>query len=168
MRKKIKMPAPRYLSEILEQDCKHFGITKEKLCNEIILKVGYKPLTPYHKLMVFEDKVEVQFNLHNECEKYYEDICKEYGSLTDAELMRTILSTYSNLSPFVREKIIMDTKLRFVTELLEGKHSVMVDTGEQILESEIQSIKRCPERNYLKVRHTHGEEYLSKLKIIRR
>lgn len=168
IRKKIKMPVPRYVNEILEQDCNHFGLTREKLCNEIILKVGYKPLAPYHKLMVFEDKIEIQFNLQKECESYYDDICKEYGSTTDAELVRTILSTYINLSPFVREKLIRDRKVMFLMDLLKGKHLVKIDMGEEILESQIKSIQRCPISNYLKVSHTHGEEYLSKLKIIRK
>ncbi|GLI57784.1 hypothetical protein PM10SUCC1_32980 [Propionigenium maris DSM 9537] len=168
MRKKIKMPVPKIINEVLEKDCHHFGITKEKLCNEVILKMGYKPLIKYHKMMTFEEKVDLQFNLQVETQKYYKDIWKENNATSDAELVRTILSTYINLSPFLREKIIMDTKLRFILELLREKHIVKIEVDGKIIEAELMEILRCSETNYLKVIHSQGEEYLSKLEIIRK
>ena len=162
------MPVPEIISEVLDRDCSHFGLSKEKLCNEIILKLGYKPLTQYHKLMTFEKKVELQFNLQVETEKYYFDIYRENNASSDAELVRTILSTYINMAPFLREKLIMDSKLRFIVELLKDKYTVKIDQGDEIIESRIIKIERCPVTHYLKVVYDKGEEYLSKIKIIKK
>lgn len=168
MRKKIKMPIPQIINEVLIQDSEHFGMTKEKLCNEVILKMGYKTLVGYHKMMTFEDKVDLQFNLQVETQKYYEDIYKENDAISDSELVRTILSTYINLSPLLREKLIMDSKLRFIIELLKGEHIVKIDRGDDVVDGLLERVHRCPTTNYLKVVHSHGSEYLSKIKIIRK
>lgn len=167
MKRKIKLPVPKIIYEVLEEDSAHFGITKEKLCNEIILKLGYKPLAEYHKMMIFERKVSLQFNLYEECEKYYEDISKRYNNISDSELVRTILATYINMAPFLREKLIMDSKVRFSMELIKEKSTVKLDNGSEILEVVFEEIERCPDKGYLKIIHSLGSDYLSKVKIIK-
>lgn len=168
MRKKIKVLVPKIIDEVIENDCKHFSMPKEKLCNEIILKFGYKVLSKFHHQMEFEEKVSIQFNLQKESEKYYVDIYRENQAVSDSELIRSIFSTYINLSPFLRERTIIGNKVMLILELLRNKDKVKIDTGIKIIESVITEIKRCPSTNYFKVHYIGGEEYLSKIKIIKK
>lgn len=167
MRRKITLPVPKVINEILIRDSKHFEISKEKLCNKIIIKMGYRTLSSYHKMMRYEKKSRLQFNLQLESEKYYSDISKVNHSITDSELMRSIFSTYINMTPFLREKLIQDSKIRLIEEVIKDRELIKWDDGSSIQEGYIDEIIRCPETNYLKVILSNGEEYLSKLSIVK-
>lgn len=168
MKKKIKVLVPKIIAEIIESDSNHFNLPREKLYNKIILNIGYKPTFKFHEKMEFEPRINIQFNLQKESEKYYFDIYKEKNAISDSELIRTIFSTYINLAPFLRERIIMKSKLIFIANLIKSGNKVKINTGDKIIESTITEIKRCPQTNYFKVYYVGGEEYLSKIRIIKK
>ena len=59
----MRVLVPRLIIDVIEKDCRFFGITKEKLCNEILFKFSLKFRSRYQEEMIFEEKEYLQFNL---------------------------------------------------------------------------------------------------------
>ena len=42
MKKKVRVLVPKIVKDTINQDCKFWGITKERLCNEILFNFSLK------------------------------------------------------------------------------------------------------------------------------
>lgn len=166
MKKKIRVLVPTLILETLEKDCKFFGFTKEKLCNEVLLKFGLKFRSRYQEEMIFEDKEYLQFTLNKANQRYYSEILKELGDVNDSEILREIFLTYSVLSPFLREMYLFREKIIFLHSSFKEYRVLKVDTEFGIIEGKIDKIYRCKESNYLKAIINDQSFYIGQIRVI--
>lgn len=109
MKEKIKVAVPEFVLKTLKEDQKHFDITKEKLCNEILLKFSIENLNCYCDIQ-FNKNEYLQFNLNKTNKIYYEELSKKIDGKNDSEKIRKIFSEYAILQPFVRELFYLGKK----------------------------------------------------------
>ena len=164
-KKKVRVQVPKLVREILERDSAHFNITREKLCNLIILKVGYRSKFDLAKELCNLEKVYLQFNLNSQCLNFYLDILKSNGNTNESEVIRSILLTYINLNSFLREKILFEEQLAYFEYLKKSEDSVKVVVGDRIMEEKVIRIFPCPKTHYIRVAFEKHEDYLSRLKV---
>lgn len=101
MKKKIRVLVPTFILEILEKDCEFFGLTKEKLCNEIFLKFSLKFRSRYQDEMIFEEKEYLQFTLNKANQRYYTDLLKGLPEANDSEIIREkVIFLYSAIKEY--------------------------------------------------------------------
>lgn len=166
MKKKIRVLVPTFILETLERDCEFFGLTKEKLCNEIFLKFSLKFRSRYQDDMIFENKEYLQFTLNKANQRYYADLLKELAESNDSEIVREIFSTYSVLAPFLREIYLFREKIIFLHSSMKEYRVLRVDTQHGIVEGRISRIYRCQENNYLKIDIEEQSYYVGQTRVI--
>lgn len=166
MKKKRKLLLPDIVIEILDHDAKHFDMTREKLCNEIIIKLGYKERLSLSSEIKFTSKKYIQFNLGMIAGKVYDDIFQRSEDISDPELMRSIFNAYFNYHPYVREYILFKEKITYLERLQKKGEEVIVSTNHTIIRGTISSINRCSETQFRKIVIGDTEEYISKIKIV--
>lgn len=166
MKKKIRVLVPTFILEILKKDCEFFGLTKEKLCNEIFLKFSLKFKSRYQDEMIFEEKEYLQFTLNKANQRYYTDLLKEVPETNDSEIIREIFSTYSVLVPFLREIYLFREKVIFLYSATKEYRVLKIDTPNGIIEGRISKIYRCKETSYLKLDIIGKSYYVSQIRII--
>lgn len=166
MKQKIKASVPKYLLKILEADLNHFSISKEGLCNEILLKFSLKFRSNYHQEMLFEEKEYLQFSLNKENKKYYEELSKQMSDLNDAEIIREIFLSYAILPPFLREINLFREKIVFLNTAQKEYRTLKVHTNDGVLESRIKKIFRDKETDYLMATLNDSNYFISQIRII--
>ena len=166
MRKKIRVLVPTLILETLEKDYKFFGLSKEKLCNEILFKFSLKFQAKYQEEMIFEDKEYLQFNLNKENQRYYEELLKIETRTNDSEIIREIFSSYAVLSPFLREMYLFKEKILFLYLAAKEYKVLKIDTPLGVSEGRIINIFRCKESCYLKIEINQTYYYVSKIRVI--
>lgn len=166
MKQKIKASVPKYLLKILEADLNHFSISKEGLCNEILLKFSLKFRSNYHQEMLFEEKEYLQFSLNKENKKYYEELSKQMSDLNDAEIIREIFLSYAILPPFLREINLFREKIVFLNTAQKEYRTLKVHTNNGVLESRIKKIFRDEESDYLMITLNNNNYFISQIRII--
>ena len=166
MKKKIRVLVPTFILETLERDCEFFGITKEKLCNEIFLKFSLKFRSRYQDDMMFENKEYLQFTLNKANQRYYIDLLKELPEANDSEIIREIFSTYSVLVAFLREIYLFREKIIFLYSSLKEYRVLKIDTHHGVIEGRITKIYRCQENNYLKIDIEEQSYYVGQIRVI--
>ena len=166
MKKKIRVLVPTFILETLEKDCNFFGITKEKLCNEIFLKFSLKFRSRYQEEMFFEEKDYLQFNLNKANQRYYTELLKELETTNESEIVREIFLNYAVIAPFLREIYLFREKIIFLSSANKEYRHLKIDTPEGIVEGRIEKIFRCLGTNYLKIVVNNHEYYLSQIRVI--
>lgn len=167
MKKKIRVLIPLLISEILEQDCTAFQISKEKLCNQILLKFSLRFRSNYQNELDFEAKEYLQFNLSKENQIYYSEIIKHVSDMTDSDIIREIFLNYAVLYPALREIYLYREKLVFLNTAMKEYRVLKIDTGVLgIVEGRIQKIFRDSKSGYLKLLINNNEYYMSLIRII--
>ena len=166
MKKKIRVLVPTFILEILEKDCEFFGLTKEKLCNEIFLKFSLKFRSRYQDEMIFEEKEYLQFTLNKANQRYYTDLLKELPEANDSEIIREIFSTYAVLVPFLREIYLFREKVIFLYSSLKEYRVLKLDTHHGVIEGRVTRIYRCNENNYLKIDIEEQSYYVGQIRVI--
>lgn len=166
MKKKIRVLVPAFILETLENDCNFFGLTKEKLCNEIFFKFSLKFRSRYQDEMIFEDREYLQFTLNKENQRYYIELFKEMKEFNDSEIIREIFSTYSVLTPFLREVYLFREKVIFLHSAVKEYRVLKVDTPSGIMEGRINRIYRCNDSNYLKIDINEKNYYIGQIRVI--
>ncbi|MGL5964962.1 MAG: hypothetical protein ACRCZR_05810 [Cetobacterium sp.] len=166
MKKKIRVLVPTFVLEMLTEDCDFFGVTKEKLCNEIFLKFSLKFRSRYQEDMMFEEKEYLQFTLNKANQRYYTDLIKEVPEVNDSEIIREIFSTYSVLAPFLREIYLFREKIIFLHSAIKEYRVLKIDTPNGIVEGRILQIYRCKETNYLKLDINESNYYVGQIRVI--
>ena len=111
---KVKINAPTFLVEILEEDVKHFNLSKSGLYNLIFLKCALKFRSNYSQELQFDDKKYIQVPLNKENRKLFNVIIKEQPQLNNSEIMKEIFLSYAIMPSFMRETILFREKLSFV------------------------------------------------------
>lgn len=166
MKKKIRVLVPTFILEILEKDCEFFGLTKEKLCNEIFLKFSLKFRSRYQDEMIFEEKEYLQFTLNKANQRYYTDLLKELPEANDSEIIREIFLTYSVLVPFLREIYLFREKVIFLYSAIKEYRVLKIDTPNGIVEGRVSRIYRCKEKRYLKLDINESNYYVGQIRVI--
>nr|WP_307776580.1 hypothetical protein [uncultured Cetobacterium sp.] len=167
MRKKIKVSIPRLIKEIIELDVKYFGYTREKLCNIILQELGYQKTIRLHEKMEDEEKTTLTFNLYEKNTMFFTDMLRESGEDTEREFLRRVFSTYINLHPSLREKLIRKDIFLELEKAKKRNKELKICHNNQVLTVKPLGLERDSEDgyNYLKVL-VDKNQYLYKIKDI--
>ncbi|MGL6099317.1 MAG: hypothetical protein ACRCZ9_10370 [Fusobacteriaceae bacterium] len=166
MKKKIRVLVSDLILETLEQDHRQFGLSKEGLCNEILLKFSLKLRLNYQQDMLYEKKEYLQFNLNKANQRYYHNLISETQELNESEIVREIFSVYAVLHPFLREVYIFREKITFIGNAVKECRVVKIDTPDGVLDGRIEKIERCKEKGYLKIVILGKSYYISQMRVI--
>lgn len=166
MKKKMRVLVPKLIIDILEKDCNFFGMTKEKLCNEILFRFSLKFRSRYQEEMIFEEKEYLQFNLSKANQRYYSELLNELRNVNESEIIREIFSSYAVLIPFLREINLFREKIIFLSSSNKEYRVLKIDTPNGIVEGRIERIFRCNETGYLKLEINEKEYYIGQLRVI--
>lgn len=164
-KKKVKILTPTLFLETLEKDVKHFGITKEKLCNEILIRLNDRYMLALEREFKSEEKKFLQFNLNKKGSKFYSSIVTNHLSTNESEIMRSILAGYINLNPFIREWAIFEEKIVFFEHLEREQNEIKVLVNDSFYIGKVKGIERCKETDYIVVKLGNRSEYLSRIKF---
>ena len=165
MKEKIKVAVPEFVLKTLKEDQKHFDITKEKLCNEILLKFSIENLNCYCDIQ-FNKNEYLQFNLNKTNKIYYEELSKKIDGKNDSEKIRKIFSEYAILQPFVRDDIIIRHKIIYMNSFEKNKKILKICTNGEIYEGKVEKIFIDEEKKYLMARINKSNHYISEIKIL--
>lgn len=166
MKKKMRVLVPKLIIDVLEKDCEFFGMTKEKLCNEILLKFSLKFRSRYQEELIFEEKEYLQFNLSKANQRYYSELLNELKNTNESEVVREIFSSYAVLIPFLREMNLFREKIIFLSSASKEYRVLKIDTPNGIVEGRVERIFRCKETDYLKLEVNEKEYYVGQLRVI--
>lgn len=106
LRKRVKLSIPKLIKEILDKDIEYFNIKLEKLCNIVVQEMGYEQVLRIQDKLKNERKIPITFNLNERNTKFLQDMIKCSPEKLETEFFRSLLSTYCNFHPSLREKII--------------------------------------------------------------
>lgn len=166
MKKKIRVQVPALVLETIEKDHQQFGLTKEGICNEILLKFSLKFRSNYQHDMYYEEKEYLQFNLNKANQRYYTGLVAEINNLTESEIVREIFSMYAILHPFLRELYIFREKITFIGNAVKEYRVLKIDTPKGVIEGRIEKIERCKDKGYLKIIIAGESYYISQIRVI--
>lgn len=167
LKNKVKANVPRFILDIIEKDSDHFNISKEKLCNEILVKFSLKFRSNYCAEMLFEETDSLQFSLNKDNQKYYNELLAGIKDTTESEILRETFSAYAILPAFMRETYLYREKVVFLKSSLKEYRVLNIHTVEDgIVEGKIDSIFRNKKNDYLMI-VLHGKNYyLSQSRIL--
>ena len=106
MRKKITVS--KLVLDILDRDAKQFNMTKERLCNEILITFSIREVKEIEREDL-DEKAILQFTLSRANAEYYSIISKKIEN--EPKFLRSIFTTYAHLNPFYREIMMFRDKL---------------------------------------------------------
>ena len=164
MKKKVLVPV--FLLEILEKDCSFFKISKDNLCNQILLKFSLRFCLKYQEDMIFEENDYLQFNIHKDNQRLFIELSRRVKELSDSELLREVFLAYATLPPFLRETHLFKEKVNFLHSSYKDQKVIKIDSLSEIIEGEVEKIFRCPNTDYLKIMIHKKEFYLSQIRVI--
>ena len=95
MKKKVLVPV--FLLEILEKDCSFFKISKDNLCNQILLKFSLRFCLKYQEDMIFEENDYLQFNIHKKNQRLFSELSRRVKELSDSDLLKEIFLAYPSI-----------------------------------------------------------------------
>lgn len=166
MKEKIKVTIPEFVLRVLKEDCEHFGITKEKLCNEILLKFSLRNFNCYYKEFSFSKNEYLQFNLNKINKVYYIELSKKISGKNDSEKIRKVFIEYAILQPFIRESILFLENIMCINAFEKKQTIVKIYTEGKVLETKVEKLFIDTEKGYLMTTINKYNCYLSKIKIV--
>lgn len=167
LKSKVKANVPKFILDIIEKDSTHFNITKEGLCNEVLVKFSLKFRSNHCAEMLFEETESLQFSLNKDNQKYYSELLKDLENINESEVLREIFSSYAILPAFMREIHLFREKMAFLQSSLKEYRVLNIHTIEDgIIEGKIDTIFRNKENDYLMLGLKNKEYYLSQVRII--
>lgn len=166
MKKKMRVLVPKLVIDVIEQDYIFFGVTKEKLCNEILFRFSLKSKFNYQEEMIFEEKEYLQFNLNKSNQRYYFQLIKEGELINESAILREIFLSYAILTPFLREIHLFREKILFLNLAIKEHRFLKIDSPNGIIEGRINKIFRCKNSGYLKIEVEKKEFYIGEIRII--
>ena len=164
MKKKVLVPV--FLLEILEKDYSFFKISKDNLCNQILLKFSLRFCLKYQEEMMFEETNYLQFNIHKDNQRLFDELSKKVKELSDSDLLREVFLAYAILPPFLRETHLFKEKINFLNSSYKDKKIIKIDSLSEIIEGKVEKIFRCPNTDYLKIMIHKKEFYMSQIRVI--
>ena len=126
MRKKVRVAIPLLVKEILKNDLKYYDMKMEKLCNIIIHELGYMKTLDLHRTLSEEIDVILNFNLNEVNSLTYRDMINEREEKTETKFFRKVLSTYVNLHPSLRERVIYKGLFRELNYAIKKRYAVKI------------------------------------------
>lgn len=167
MRKKIRCSVPKLVKDIFKDDLQYFDIKMENLCNQIIKKFGFEDTLKIYKWMSHESKVSINFNLNDFNSKYFDDMLSHSQEKTYAEFFRRLFSTYANLHPSIREKIIYNILFKELEYVSKNKLFAKLSIGNNVIDVKVLLISRNPLQGYNQLEvDNNGKIEVYKLKDI--
>ena len=164
MKKKVLVPV--FLLEILEKDCSFFKISKDNLCNQILLKFSLRFCLKYQEDMIFEENDCLQFNIHKDNQRLFSELSRRVKELSDSNLLREVFLAYAILPPFLREIHLFKEKVNFLHSSYKDQKVIKIDSLSEIIEGKVEKIFRCPNTDYLKIMIHKKEFYVSQIRVI--
>lgn len=164
MKKKVLVPV--FLLEILEKDCSFFKISKDNLCNQILLKFSLRFCLKYQEDMIFEENDYLQFNIHKDNQRLFNELSRRVKELSDSDLLREVFLAYAILPPFLRETNLFKEKVNFLHSSYRDQKVIKIDSLSEIIEGKVEKIFRCPNTDYLKIMIHKKEFYVSQIRVI--
>lgn len=164
MKKKVLVPV--FLLEILEKDYSFFKISKDNLCNQILLKFSLRFCLKYQEEMMFEETNYLQFNIHKDNQRLFDELSRKVKELSDSDLLREVFLAYAILPPFLRETHLFKEKINFLNSSYKDKKIIKIDSLSEIIEGKVEKIFRCPNTDYLKIMINKKEFYMSQIRVI--
>ena len=164
MKKKVLVPV--FLLEILEKDCSFFKISKDNLCNQILLKFSLRFCLKYQEDMIFEENDYLQFNIHKDNQRLFSEWSRRVKELSDSNLLREVFLAYAILPPFLRETHLFKEKVNFLHSSYKDQKVIKIDSLSEIIEGKVEKIFRCPNTDYLKIMIHKKEFYVSQIRVI--
>lgn len=162
MRKKITVS--KLVLDILDRDAKQFNMTKERLCNEILITFSIREVKEIEREDL-DEKAILQFTLSRANAEYYSIISKKIEN--EPKFLRSIFTTYAHLNPFYREIMMFRDKLITLKSYISKKEKIYISIGTKVEEVLITEIIRCPITDYIKLRtQDKGEFFLNEFRII--
>ena len=77
---------------------------------------------------------------------------------TEAEFLRSLLSTYSNLHPFLRERVLYKVKFKELEQAIKGKEQIRAEIEGDILEIEPLGFSRDEVSKYATLKFQVGKQ----------
>ena len=164
MKKKVLVPV--FLLEILEKDCSFFKISKDNLCNQILLKFSLRFCLKYQEDMIFEENDYLQFNIQKDNQRLFSELSRRVKELSDSDLLREVFLAYAILPPFLRETYLFKEKVNFLHSSYKDQKVIKIDSLSEIIEGKVEKIFRCLNTDYLKIMIHKKEFYVSQIRVI--
>ena len=164
MKKKVLVPV--FLLEILEKDCSFFKISKDNLCNQILLKFSLRFCLKYQEDMIFEENDYLQFNIHKDNQRLFSELSRRVKELSDSDLLREVFLAYAILPTFLIETHLFKEKVNFLHSSYKDQKVIKIDSLSEIIEGKVEKIFRCLNTDYLKIMIHKKEFYVSQIRVI--
>lgn len=167
MRKRIRVSLPKLIKDILTQDLLYFGLKMEKLCNLIVQEMGYGDTLRIHDKITDEKKLTIHFNLTERNTMFFKDMLNESEEVIEAEYFRRLLSTYANLHPSIRERVIKSYLFKELLYSIKQKRQIKIAINKDIYDLVPLELTRDEKTGYnlLKAKNNNGI-YFYKIKEI--
>lgn len=153
----------KLILDILDRDSRQFNMTREKLCNEILIIFSIRKMQEIGR-EEFDEKTYLQFTLNQSTTEYYKALSNDVQD--EPKFIRSIFTGYAHLNPFYREIILFRDKLIVLKEYCSKKEKFHISVSNRIEEVTIEEIKRCQITDYIKLKTNKGEFYMNELRII--
>lgn len=163
---KVKINAPTFLVEILEEDIKHFNLSKSGLYNLIFLNCALNFRSNYSQELQFDDKKYIQIPLNKENRKLFNAIIKGQLQLNNSDIMKEIFLSYAIMPAFMRETVLFRGKLSLFIDYQKKYRMLNMRTPDGIIEGRIEKIFRDKMNNYFRIKITGKDYYFSQCEII--
>ncbi|MGL5350878.1 MAG: hypothetical protein ACRDA0_10000 [Cetobacterium sp.] len=167
MRKRIKLSIPKLIKEILDQDTFYFEIKLERLCNIIVQEMGYEPTLRIQDKLKNERKIPITFNLNERNSSYIQNMILNSSENIETEFFRSLLSTYANLHPSLRERVVKKSIYTDIDLAIKEGYNIKISYEHKIIDITPLSFQRTNDSNYNYLEGVlNNEKYLFKLKNI--
>jgi len=166
MKERIRVLMPEYVIGVLDKDCEHFSMSRENLCNEVLLKISLKSQPPFHKDLIYGKRNYLQFALHKKNRKFYENLLRENKVENESELIRQIFSCYAILPPFLREVYLFREKVEFFRKAISGKTPVKLECDGEIFDCPVRVLEISKESGYLEMDIPAGRRLVSLVRVV--
>lgn len=132
MRKRVKITLPKLIKEILNEDLIYFDLKMENLCNIIVREMGYDQTLRLHDRLSNKEKTSINFNLNRRNSMFFSNMLEESEENVEAEYFRRLLSTYANLHPSIRERIVKKTMFIELEDAVKKKLGIKIAKGQEV------------------------------------
>lgn len=158
MRKRVKVSIPKLIKEILTKDVEYFSLKRERLCNIILQEMGYDKTLRLHDKITSDRKISINFNLNERNTLFFKDMIKESEEEIEAEFFRRLLSTYGNMHPSLREKVVRKEFFRELEYAIKRSCYIKIANGNEVLNVLPLEILRDQEHGYNLIKVKKDEE----------
>lgn len=151
----------------MDEDIKYFEIKLEKLCNIVLQEMGYETILRIHDKLKSERKIPITFNLTERNTKYLANMIANSSENVEAEFFRSLLSTYANLHPSLRERVIKKNLYLELEIAIKENLLIKISHDNKIIDVNILAFKRDSNTGYNCVEATcNKERYIFKIRDI--